>query len=281
LLKSQITDRKSHLFYEGLMPIGPEDIAREQIDRMLVSAGWAVQDAKEVNLYAKKGVAIREFELKPGCGTADYLLYVDGQAAGVIEAKKEGTTLTGVEIQSDRYSKGLPDNLPAWFRPLPFCYESTGKETRFTNGFDPEPRSRNVFAFHRPEILADWLEDSIPMEYGLAAERQQLYSPDTFLSRVRRMPHLPEEGLWPAQIVAIKNLERSLAENRPRALIQMATGSGKTFTAITFLYRLIKFAGAKRVLFLVDRGNLGRQALKEFQQYLSPYNNFKFTEEYM
>ena len=66
------------------MPPGPEDIAREQIDRMLVSAGWAVQDAKAVNLYAKQGVAIREFELKPGFGTADYLLYVDGKAAGVI-----------------------------------------------------------------------------------------------------------------------------------------------------------------------------------------------------
>jgi type I restriction enzyme R subunit len=104
------------------MPAGPEDIAREQIDRMLISAGWAVQDAKAVNLYVKQGVAIREFELKTGFGTADYLLYVDGQAAGVIEAKKAGSTLTGVEIQSAKYSKGLPDGLPAWTRPLPFCY---------------------------------------------------------------------------------------------------------------------------------------------------------------
>ncbi len=150
----------------------------------------------------------------------------------MIEAKKEGTTLTGVEVQSDRYSKGLPDNLPAWFRPLPFCYQSTGKETRFTNGFDPAPRSRNVFAFHRPEMLSFWLEDGIPMEYGLAAERQQLYSPETFFFRMGRMPHLHEEGLWPAQIEAVKNLERSLAQGRPRALIQMATGSGKTCITI-------------------------------------------------
>ncbi len=266
---------------KGVMPPGPEDIARENIDRMLEQAGWAVQDAKAVNLYAKKGVAIREFELKTGYGTADYLLYVDGQAAGVIEAKKAGSTLTGVEIQSDRYKNGLPESLPAWFRPLPFCYQSTGKETRFTNGLDPEPRSRNVFAFHRPEMLAYWLEDGIPADYGLAAERQQLYSPETFLYRMHRMPHLIESGLWPAQIIAIKNLEKSLSENRPRALIQMATGSGKTFTAITLLYRLIKFGGAKRVLFFVDRGNLGRQALKEFQQYTSPYNNFKFSEEFI
>ena len=264
------------------MTYGPEDIAREQIDRMLVSAGWAVQDAKAVNLYAKQGVAIREFELKTGHGTADYLLYVDGRAAGVIEAKKAGTTLTGVEIQSEKYSKGLPDSLPAWTRPLPFCYESTGIETKFTNGFDPEPRSRNVFSFHKSETFADWLSDGQASETLLAAmPPQQLYGKQpTLNSRIRQMPPLVETGLWPAQIVAIKNLEKSLSENRPRALIQMATGSGKTFTAINFLYRLIKFGGAKRVLFLVDRGNLGRQALKEFQQYVSPYNNFTFTQEY-
>jgi type I restriction enzyme, R subunit len=291
------------------MPQGPEDIAREQIDRMLVSAGWAVQDAKAANLYAKQGVAIREFELKPGYGTADYLLYVDGKAAGIIEAKKVGSTLTGVEIQSAKYSKGLPDALPAWTRPLPFCYQSTGIETRFTNGFDPEPCSRQVFFFHKPETFADWLtqmsttsrhsgldpesrDSSVkPLDPSLrwddervelAAEGQGLFGKQpTLNSRIRQMPPLIEDGLWPAQIVAIKNLEKSLSENRPRALIQMATGSGKTFTAINFIYRLIKFGGAKRVLFLVDRGNLGRQALKEFQQYLSPYNNFKFTEEYI
>ena len=103
----------------------------------------------------------------------------------------------------------------------------------------------------------------------------------TFLARLQHMPPLHEQGLWPAQITAINNLEQSLKENRPRALIQMATGSCKTFTAISFIYRLIKFAGARRVLFLVDRGNLGDQTLKEFQQYASPYNNFKFTEEFI
>jgi type I restriction enzyme R subunit len=95
------------------------------------------------------------------------------------------------------------------------------------------------------------------------------------------LPPLKTEGLWPAQITAITNLEKSLAQDRPRALIQMATGSGKTFTAINFIYRLIKFAGTRRVLFLVDRGNLGDQTLKEFQQYVSPYNNYKFTEEFI
>jgi type I restriction enzyme R subunit len=95
------------------------------------------------------------------------------------------------------------------------------------------------------------------------------------------MPALIEEGLWPAQIRAINNLDKSMAENRPRALIQMATGSGKTFTAINFIYRYIKHANAGRVLFLVDRGNLGKQTLREFQQYVSPYNNYKFHEEFI
>ena len=249
--------------------------ARETIDRMLGAAGWVVCDVASVNLDAARGVAIREFVLKPGHGFADYLLYVDGKAAGVIEAKKEGVTLTGVETQSDRYTKGMPDGLPRWRDPLPFSYQSTGIETHFTNGLDPEPRARNVFAFHRPDTLAGLL-NGVAAGTGGAAE-----PPPSFLARMSAMPALVETGFWPAQIVAIRNLEKSLAANKPRALIQMATGSGKTFTAISFIYRLIKFAGARRVLFLVDRGNLGRQTKKEFDQYVSPYNNYKFGEEYI
>ncbi|WP_018953374.1 DEAD/DEAH box helicase family protein [Thioalkalivibrio sulfidiphilus] len=251
----------------------PEQDARREIDRLLAAAGWSVQDADQASIHAARGVAIREFPL-PGHGFADYLLYIDGQAAGVIEAKKAGTTLSGVEIQAERYTKGLPAGLPRWGDPLPFAYQSTGVETRFTNGLDPAPRARPVFAFHTPEALADLLG----VQPGRVSDAAP---PETFLSRLRQMPELVEEGLWPAQIRAIRNLEQSLRENRPRALIQMATGSGKTFTAISFIYRLIKFAGARRVLFLVDRGNLGDQTLKEFQQYASPYNNFKFTEEYI
>ncbi|SEA68237.1 type I restriction enzyme, R subunit [Desulfuromusa kysingii] len=260
----------------------PEAEARIRIDELLEAAGWQVQDAKAVNIHAARGVAIREFPLASGHGFADYLLYVDGKGAGVIEAKKVGSTLTGVEIQSDKYTKGLPEGLPCWHNPLPFSFQSTGVETRFTNGFDPSPRSRNVFAFHRPELFAEWLDSDPGIVSDQVAEDQQGYGqPQTFLSRLLHMPPLVTEGLWPAQITAINNLEASLRDNHPRSLIQMATGSGKTFTAINFIYRLIKFAGARRVLFLVDRGNLGRQTLKEFQQYVSPYNNFKFSEEYI
>lgn len=137
----------------------PEDEAREVIDSLLEKAGWHVCDYKNANIHAKTGVVIRNFPLKPGHGTADYLFYIEGKAGSIIEAKKEGTTLTGVEIQSDKYKNGLPDILPAWYRPLPFCYESTGIETRFTNYLDPDACSRRVFSFHHPETLAAWLKD--------------------------------------------------------------------------------------------------------------------------
>ncbi|MDE3040080.1 MAG: DEAD/DEAH box helicase family protein [Nitrospirota bacterium] len=259
----------------------PEDQAREHIDQALERAGWRVQDYKSANLHAGRGVVLRNFPLVSGHGFADYLLYVDGKAAGIIEAKKEGVTLIGVEVQAEKYSKGLPTDLPASIRPLPFLYQSTGVETRFTNGLDPQPRSRPVFSFHRPDTLAALIpqRSEAPKELhgaSLAAE-----TATTLCARLRTLPPLSTAGLWPAQITAITNLEKSLAQDRPRALIQMATGSGKTFTAINFIYRLIKFGGARRVLFLVDRGNLGDQTLKEFQQYVSPYNNFKFTEEFI
>jgi type I restriction enzyme R subunit len=272
-------------------PGAPEEKARRTIDALLAAAGWDVQHYKAADIHAKRGVAMREFELNPGHGTADYLLYIDGKAAGVIEAKKEGATLTGVEVQSGKYAQGLQASLPAWRRPLPFLYESTGLETHFTNRLDPEPRARNVFAFHRPETLAEWLNAQPQAtvfttgDASSSAANAAQFAPATFLARVRHMPPLVTEWgdfkLWPAQIQAIRNLEASLAQNKPRALIQMATGSGKTFTAISFIYRLIKFAGARRVLFLVDRGNLGRQTKKEFDQYVSPVNNYKFGEEYI
>lgn len=268
------------------MPRSPEAQAREEIDRLLSAAGWHVCDVKRADIHVARGVALREFKLAEGFGFADYMLYVNGKAAGVIEAKKVGATLTGVEVQSGRYSQGLPTSLPAWRRPLPFLYESTGVETHFTNGLDPELKARSIFAFHQPEMLAKLLE-LIPTatDVGAGGSHQVGLAPGTFLAKVREMPELVtewgEHKLWPAQITAIRNLEKSLAANKPRALIQMATGSGKTFTAISSIYRLIKFAGARRVLFLVDRGNLGRQTKKEFDQYVSPVNNYKFGEEYI
>ena len=265
------------------MPQTPEDRAREQIERQLIAAGWVVQDAAAMNLVAGRGIAVREFSLAQGHGEADYLLYGDRKALGVIEAKKEGDTLTGVEAQTEKYSAGLSPSLPAWNRPLSFLYQSTGIETRFTNALDPDPRSHDVFTFHQPQTLIAWAQGRSGVGIAISALQEgkaEYGAPSTLLRRLRRMPTLLTEGMRPAQIEAIHNLERSLADNRPRALVQMTMGSGKTYTAVAQVYRLIKHAGVKRVLFLVDRGNLARQALREFQQYTTPDDGRKFTELY-
>ncbi|MFH1763659.1 MAG: DEAD/DEAH box helicase family protein [Gemmatimonadota bacterium] len=243
--------------------MGPEDKAREHIDRHLMECGWVVQDFGSMNIMtgAGIGVAVREFPLHTGF--ADYLLYADGKVIGVVEAKPAGHTLSGVEVQINKYIEGLPEELPHYTESIPFAYASTGIETIFINCLDPQPRSRLVFTFHRPEELLRLV--------GLETQVRGL---------LRTFPALIPERLWRVQIEAIENLERSLADNRPRSLIQMATGSGKTYTACSFCYRLIKYAKAKRILFLVDRNNLGRQTLNEFQQYRSPYTGYQFTEEF-
>jgi type I restriction enzyme R subunit len=251
----------------ALLP--PEKRARLKIDQMLRASGWIVQDAGKAHIAAGRGVAIREFILEPPHGRVDYLLYVDAKAAGTIEAKPEGYTLTSVEPQTAQYIGGMPASFPAWGNPLPFSYESTGSETRFTSWLDPDPRSRLVFSFHRPETIAGWLDD-----WQRSPEKA------TLRSRLQQMPPLEMGLLWPPKDIAITNLERSFAANRPRALIQMATGSGKTLLAAFAAYRLVKFANARRVLFLVDRANLGRQTLREFQGFTTPDDGRKFTELY-
>jgi type I restriction enzyme, R subunit len=265
----------------------PEQEAREHIDALLAESGWVVQSRDEINLSAGRGVAIREFALKSGHGFADYLLFVDGQAVGVLEAKKLGFPLTGVEVQAQRYSDGLPAHLDAPHRPLPFCYLSTGAVTTFANGFDPHPRSRRIFQFHRPDTLAEWLQmDTLDAWVRSTLPEGGFFTgaddtrPSTLRSRLQTLPPVQQSSLYPNQVRAVTNLDQSLKEDRPRALIQMATGSGKTIMAVTAIYRLIKFAGARRVLFLVDRGNLGEQAEKEFANFRSPDDNRKFTELY-
>ena len=262
----------------------PEQQARTTIDKLLEQAGWKVQDTSSVNLYASGGVAVREFVLKPGHGTADYLLYVNGQAAGVVEAKPEGHTLAGVEVQSEKYSSGLPDNLPAYRRPLPFLYESTGAETQFTNLLDPQPRSRTLSFFHTPGILAEWTGAStrswVTGQRQVAGAQASYATAPNLRRSLTTMPSLDTSGLWTVQAQAIRKLEESLADGRPRSLVQMATGSGKTFMACNLMYRLIKHAGARRVLFLVDRSNLGRQTLREFQGFTTPDEGRKFTDLY-
>src|SRR6266550_1700324 len=262
----------------------PEAKAREKIDALLAQSGWLVQDREEMNRTAGDGVAVREFKLEKGHGYVDYLLFIDGSGVGVVEAKPAGYSLTSVEFQTKKYVEGLPASLTAPHKPLPFAYISTGEETVFINTLDPHPRTRAVFTFHRPETLREWLTadtlDAWLKRSGGFYTAADDTKPSTLRARLRAMPPIDLPGMWPNKVQAIANLEKSFFDNRPRALIQMATGSGKTLLAVTEIYRLIKFGGARRVLFLVDRANLGEQAEKEFQGFRTPDDNRKFDELY-
>ena len=239
----------------------PEQIARDNIDKQLIECGWIIQSKKQINLQAGPGVAVKEYQT--ASGPADYVLFVDGKPAGIIEAKKEeeAVHLTVHEDQSKDYADSKLKHLDN--DPLPFVYESTGAVTRFTDYRDPKPRSRPLFTFHRPETLRDWLKQD-----------------NTLRRRIFDIPVLQTTGLRDCQIKAINNLENSFRSSQPKALIQMATGSGKTFTAITAIYRLLTYSKARRVLFLVDTRNLGEQAEQEFMAYVPNDDNRKFSELY-
>lgn len=240
----------------------PEQIARDNIDKQLVACGWLIQDKKRLNLAAALGVAVREYSTE--VGPADYVLFVNQKPVGVIEAKREeeGVKFSVHESQVEEYANAklkLIDNLP-----LPFLYLSTGAITKFTDTRDPNPRYREVFTFHRPETLAKWIRKEVSLRTRMS---------DNF-------PELDSSGLRECQIDAITNLETSFKKNRPKALVQMATGSGKTFTAITSVYRLLKHVKAERILFLVDTKNLGEQAEGEFRKYIPQDDNRLFPELY-
>lgn len=252
----------------------PEARARLLIDRQLEQAGWVVQDRSQIDLVNHGGVAVRETILDRGAGRADYLLYLDMRVVGVIEAKPSGTTLTEVEWQSRRYAQGLTkeQKLGATLvrDELPFIFEASGTETHYTNLFDPDPRSRNIFNFPKPQTLARVLRD--------AADK-----PDepTWRAKVHSIPSTDEYDLRPASRRAVIAIEETLAGNQhSRSLVQMATGAGKTRMAVTESYRLLKYGGFHRILFLVDRNNLGDQALREFRDFDTPDDGRKFTDLY-
>ena len=231
------------------------------IDAQLTAAGWLVQDRAGMNRSAGLGVAVREYPL--ATGPCDYLLLIAGKACGVVEAKAAGATLSGVAEQAKGYQSSPPAALARWSDPLRFDYEASGVEILFSDRLDPEQRSRRVFGFHRPETVHAWLKAGSSLR-----------------ARLAEMPELITEGLRDCQVDAIVGIEASLRRDQPRAFVQMATGAGKTFTAATLAYRLLAHADARRILFLVDRNNLGRQTLKEFQGYRPPGTGRLFTELY-
>lgn len=227
----------------------PEEKARLVIDEKLRQSGWVIQDMKKLNLSAALGVAVREFPTSTG--EVDYALFIDGKPVGVAEAKREekGESITDVEVQSGRYANSIFKWIKNDYK-IRFAYETTDKLIRFTDYNDIKYRSRTVFSFHRPETLLALLGQS-----------------DTIRNNMKHFPALDETGFRKCQVNAIKNLDKSFAENRPKALVQMATGAGKTFTAITAAYRLLKYGKMNRILFLVDTRGLGEQAEREFLAY--------------
>jgi type I restriction enzyme R subunit len=253
--------------------LNPEEQARVLIDEQLVAAGWVVQDREAIDLVNHVGVAVREVIMEKWAGRADYVLYLNRKMVGVIEAKPQGTTLMAVQWQSHRYSKGLTETQSKSAvlinGELPFIYEASGSETNFTNVYDPEPRARRIFNFQKPETLARIIRESETHERA------------TWRGRVHSLPDTEGYDLRPASRRAVVAIEQSLKDNQhSRSLVQMATGAGKTRMAVTESYRLLKHGGFNRVLFLVDRNNLGDQTLREFRDYTTPDDGRKFTDLY-
>jgi type I restriction enzyme R subunit len=219
-----------------------------KLNEHLIECGWVLQNYRQIDLSAGLGIDVREYPVDNG--EADNLLFVDGKPARVIEAKKEGTILTEVHDQSYRYATGRLK----WFinyALLPFIYESTGKETHFADYRDTKPRSREIFAFHRPESLWEYLKQN-----------------DTIRGRLHNLPTLQMKNLRDCQFNAITELDRSFMEAKPKALIQIATGSGKTFTVISSIYRLLRFAGAKRILFPRRYKKSWQTGVSQVQEYI-------------
>lgn len=240
----------------------PEQKARKVIDKKLEQSGWIIQDVKSLNPTVSRGVAVREFPTDTG--PVDYALFVNGIPVGVIEAKKSeaGENITTVEEQSARYA----NSTFKWIKieySIRFAYEATDNLIRFTDYNDIKFRSRTVFSFHRPETL----------ERLLANE-------GTIRNNMKKFPPLDETGFRKCQINAIRNLDISFSNNRQKALVQMATGAGKTFTAITAAYRLLKYGKMNRILFLVDTKSLGEQAEREFLAYTPNDDPRSFSQLY-
>lgn len=240
-----------------------EEKARLEIDKKLEEVGYVIQDYSQLNIRASKGVIVREFPTSTG--PVDYLIFINGQAVGVIEAKAEDKGIdlvTKTETQSNRYANSQFKNVPT--ANIRFVYEATNQIVRFTDYEDEDYRSREIFDFHTPDEL------EILLKAG-----------STLRNRLKHdFPMLDTHGFRDCQIKAVNNLEKSFSDNKPKALIQMATGAGKTYTAITSIYRLLKFCGARRILFLVDTRNLGKQAMDEFTAYKPSDSTKTFTELY-
>lgn len=245
----------------------PEAQARVKIDEQLNASGWTV--TKDKDAWKNGGAVAIEEWIFPNGLKADYLLFFKGKVIAVVEAKKGKVLLGGVYHQADKYvTAAAEDNVPKWREPIGFIYCANGKAVTFADRRETYSCSRLVFSFHRPETLEGWLKEG---ESTLADRLQAL-----------AQRSLPETlHLRDCQIESVTKLEESFATPARRAYVHLATGAGKTYMACTSCYRLLHDAKAKRILFLVDRTNLGSQAFAEFDQWKAPESGNKFTEDYI
>ena len=221
----------------------PEQKARKVIDKLFSNAGWQVLDRDH---YAPNisAVALEEGLLN-GNLEADYLLFLNGKAVGVLEAKKESVDVYAdwVKAQAENYVKKVPPTYQTIAKPLPLIYLSNGKTVLFKNGNIPESEYEEINRIHTPKEITRMLG---------------------FTDEYSALPTLKKQGLRDCQFEAITELEKSFRSGQNRALMVLATGAGKTYTACLASYRFLSYTPMRRVLFLVDRNNLGKQAEGEF-----------------
>ena len=238
----------------------PEEKARVKIDQMFDEAGWMVVD-RDFYSPTITAAAIREGLLE-GNREADYFLFINGKAVGVLEAKREEVDVASDKVcdQAIKYTRYVPECYQAYERPLPLIYVSNGAHTYWRDCRDEDSDLEEVNRIHTPKEIVKMLGIEDPYA-GL--------------------PALNKKGLRDCQYEAISELENSFRSGQNRALIVLATGAGKTFTACMAAYRLLAFTPMKRILFLVDRNNLGKQAEGEFGKFRLTENGDPFNTIYM
>lgn len=237
----------------------PEEIARQKIDQLFVDAGWKVINREDYE-PTSSAVAIREGLLK-GNLEADYFLFINGKAVGVLEAKRAEIDASSGKVcdQAILYAKSVPNIYQTYQKPLPFIFTSNGKELYYCDFREQDPYFRQIV--------------SIPTPYEMA---RRLGINDLFAG----LPALSKKGLRECQYEAVTELEKSFRGGQKRALMVLATGAGKTYTACLAAYRMLAYTPMRRVLFLVDRNNLGKQAESEFGTFRLTENGEAFNTIY-
>lgn len=235
---------------------------KKRIDQQLKATGWLIVPYSEgMDLSSLTNHAIEE--LQTNNGPADYALVVNGKLLGVVEAKKLEVGAANVLEQAKRYSKGANKRIGEWNQyHVPFLYSSNGELIYYLDARDSKNLSRQIYSFHTPEAM----------------ETLFYSKKETALQWLKDKP-INTPGLRPYQKEAIQAFENNLEEGKRLMLLAMATGTGKTFTTVNLVYRMLASGYAKRILFLVDRKSLAAQAVTAFASFDTP-RNIKFKDEY-